>query len=692
MLKELELHNVLKHKHLKVNFAEGLNIIRGANEAGKSSMIEGLAYNWFGSAALDKSLDDSVHRGVKKTKFKTRTVLDMQGSEIVCERGASGAEIHRDGKVLCTGQREVTLKMEELFGLPTSKSQDIILAAQNSIRGVLSAGPAAAMEFVEKLGDFQQADQLIRGFTLKVTTGQVKPLEVQLGVAEASLRDTLATEEPNIPQIEGSCAKILAAEETAKKVLARATTSHETLLKAADTSRRKASLLDVIARHKQDFLKFEARKRVIAGARGELPGLKKQVTASEASSSRHYSWQAHQHFLRAKPPETDLLWDDGYEALLGEKKLTEALLRESEDANIRAVTNIAGLKAQRTTETVCPTCEREFDNKAQIEKANAALAARIEGAVSERDQAVARKQEAQGTLAELNTVISIQEQTVSWIQELPLTSINVDRHQVPYTVSWVGPVIPEEPAILLPSELAELTSKIVAYEATLETEPSLVPPDNTMAVGAEEELASMPEPTSQEDLNKSQSELAEAQRVLTATKAERGAMDKVLAAAKTAIAVRFSQIAEAEKLVSRLESDLKELSKNNSVLKELREARGQVAEMLWAKILGGTSAFFSQFRGVQSVVTKSKQGFLVDGSNSRPSGSTLDVLGLALRITIAKVFSTCGVLILDEPSAGCDEERTALMTAGLVSAGFDQVILVTHKQADEGAAGNLIQL
>lgn len=139
------------------------------------------------------------------------------------------------------------------------------------------------------------------------------------------------------------------------------------------------------------------------------------------------------------------------------------------------------------------------------------------------------------------------------------------------------------------------------------------------------------------------------------------------------------------------QGQLQEQAKNNEFIKTLRDCRKLVADALWNRLMGGVSAYFSQFRGVPSVVASTPKGITVDGRLSKPSGSTLDILGLALRITIAKMFANSGLLILDEPSAGCDEDRTMLMTGGLLGAGFDQIILVTHKDVDENA-GKLIFL
>jgi len=132
-----------------------------------------------------------------------------------------------------------------------------------------------------------------------------------------------------------------------------------------------------------------------------------------------------------------------------------------------------------------------------------------------------------------------------------------------------------------------------------------------------------------------------------------------------------------------------EIQANYELIAAVREARISISTLLWQKLLAVTETYFSLFREKQSTLSMSDKGILVDGHASAPSGSTLDVLGLALRLAMSKMFANSGLCILDEPSAGCDDSRTSAMTGGLTAAGFDQIIMVTHKDVDENA-GNLI--
>ena len=133
---------------------------------------------------------------------------------------------------------------------------------------------------------------------------------------------------------------------------------------------------------------------------------------------------------------------------------------------------------------------------------------------------------------------------------------------------------------------------------------------------------------------------------------------------------------------------------NNVLLRKLRGARPKVADKLWAAVLSTVSYYFSAIRGTQSVVTRDDAGFKVDGKPVPGlSGSTLDALGLAIRIALTKTFlPNNDFLILAEPAAACDDGREANMLAVITTAGFDQVLLVTHSNLADAYADRMIYL
>jgi len=75
------------------------------------------------------------------------------------------------------------------------------------------------------------------------------------------------------------------------------------------------------------------------------------------------------------------------------------------------------------------------------------------------------------------------------------------------------------------------------------------------------------------------------------------------------------------------------------------------------------------------------------------SGSTLDALGLAIRIALTRTFlSNVPWLILDEPAAACDDSREAAMMGVVSGCGFPQVLMVSHSELGEAYASNVVTL
>jgi ABC-type taurine transport system ATPase subunit len=128
----------------------------------------------------------------------------------------------------------------------------------------------------------------------------------------------------------------------------------------------------------------------------------------------------------------------------------------------------------------------------------------------------------------------------------------------------------------------------------------------------------------------------------------------------------------------------------------VRQCRPLIADQLWNLVLNAVSTYFSDMRGVPSKVRKTTDAFTVDGhpvTGETISGSTLDILGLAIRVALVRTFMPMSpFLILDEPAAACDDGRTNNMLGFLATAGFKQVLLVTHEDISQAVADNMITL
>jgi DNA repair exonuclease SbcCD ATPase subunit len=140
--------------------------------------------------------------------------------------------------------------------------------------------------------------------------------------------------------------------------------------------------------------------------------------------------------------------------------------------------------------------------------------------------------------------------------------------------------------------------------------------------------------------------------------------------------------------------DIEAVGFNNALLKKMRAIKPLVTDHLWGSVLAAVSQFFTQLRGEASVVTKDSDGFKVNGASVKSlSGSTLDVLALAVRVALTKTFiPNSSMLILDECAAACDKDRTSNLLGFLAATHFRQIILASHDELSLSVADNVLDL
>ncbi len=184
MLKTLKLSNYRQHVDRTVTFTPGINAIRGAVEAGKSTIMEAWAYLFFGSKALSESLDDVVTYHTPVSKLRVDGDFSFHGIDYSAYRGKSGAEVSwAGGKV--TGQTECTRFFESLFRCEAGMAGKLMIAEQVQLRGALEDGPKAAGEMIEYLADFDLLDRTIGLVQEKLPSGATSGVEARIALLAA---------------------------------------------------------------------------------------------------------------------------------------------------------------------------------------------------------------------------------------------------------------------------------------------------------------------------------------------------------------------------------------------------------------------------------------------------------------------------------------------------------------------------
>lgn len=693
LLTSVALKNFMKHESLVVSLEAGMNVIRGSNEAGKSSLLTGIAYNWFGSGALPQSVDDTVTWEAKKSSMKTKTNFTVGDHHYICKRSASGAELYRGNSVspIVTGHKEVSSAIATLFELPSvATATKLQIASQNDVRGVISLGATAAAAFIEELIDMREIDDMIKDVSERLTYSSDARKQA-VASADSAEEQLKATAKPvSTKKLENEVAALQENVTSLAKGVEEA--------RVASTN-AEVALRTCAGQRSATAAQYEGLKSKIATLDTKLGDPTEGVTAEEIATEAGLLEQTNAYnfyigeylpFLKTKPEVT---WEGTIASLELYIKGLEDKQDGLRDETVDLTMAIAKDKAGIVTDTVCPTCKQDICDVSKVEARNKELQASIDILEAEVAPLAAKAAECSGFLKEAKAILVFQQKQELWLAKRDHVAEALES-VVPKHILLIGGV-PTKPARTVTQgsfntlclERDKQRAAEEAYEVNLEIYTKLREEEEEFKSKLEDQAVG--QSCAEETKKWADIALQEVSAKLSSAVAEHSESSSTL------VAIRVTN-ESVSRLRETLTEDIKnwrkqaeEIQENYNLVAALRSARLDISSLLWQKLLGVTETYFSLFRGKQSTLDMSKKGILVDGKLSAPSGSTLDILGLALRLAMSKLFANNGLCILDEPSAGCDDNRTAAMTGGLISAGFDQVIMVTHKDVDE-QAGNLI--
>lgn len=702
MIKRLEVANFMRHRSLSLEFSPGLSAIRGGNEQGKSSSLYAVGYALFGVRALPDSLEGVVTWGEPVNTLKVVLHLTVDGIDYVVKRGKAGAELTYPGGIV-TGQTEVTAFVGNLLRVDVAAAGRLMVAGQNNIRGALESGTKATTELIERLASFDQIDRLIDLIQTHLTIGSTKVAEDALARAQETLAS--AQELAKAPDTKGLESLVDSATESLnsaerdlesakvneRMVQERHAAAREQAVKHAEAVRT----LDKAQAQVQDLQQRMAALGKVKAPSGSESALRDQLEAAENHEQLRATYLQVEPYLQ-EPSGPRI--EGGVEGL--EKEIENDSMQATKAHNL--VTQLTGdLRLQQTllTHGTCSFCGKDFSGVPEVEEKNAEVRAQVANlekmladATSQaemwdksRDEALAIQRASKAPLR----LLSAHPDLVGAVDDL-----------MPPQLCWLKEVPSEAGADVeaLRSALRELKAAQRRYDedqAALATLQPLLAKAKDDLEAAKAAVAAAPEVyLPQDELEGARGVTATVEKELRAARDRLTQAKQALKDAKDGHTRALQALHDAQEVVSARSAEIDALVFNNTLLKKVRTARPAIADRLWAVVLKAVSGYFSEIRGVKSRVTKDSDGFKVDGhSVSTLSGSTLDALGLAIRVALVRTFlPSAPFLILDEPAAAMDEGRTHNMLGFISSAGFSQVILVTHEDVSESIADNIIQL
>lgn len=683
MILQLKLTYFRRHESLTLDYTAGLNAIKGANESGKSSSAEALAYAFYGARALRESLADTVTWGQPEGALRVVVNFEFDGVRYNLYRAKSGCELTYDGGKV-TGQSDVTKFIETLFGANADTASRLMLVGQNDLRGSLTAGPTATVELIERLAGFSLLDDIIQKIQEQLPSGPTTVAASRLADATAAVEAYVAPVEPVLDPLP---AEKLADQEDVVQGIRETYTKIDvvTLRAEVDASIAQARGVEAAAA-RAETLRKETAHVPVAPETSEAQIGEWEATARDAVTAAH-RWKEY-----TKPvPTAEAGWE-------GDAASFEAAYSTLKKDLPQRITRLSGLEQTRRealllkiNEKECAFCKKSLADVPEVAQANAAQDSKVELL--------------DGQIACLRFEISTLKEDLAQMDELQVVDDQIRRtfsselfdfsDTMPTVPVWKGapPVQPDGTDWAAWARTARKAWQDFNRAVTVR-EGKLA--DLTEA----ERLAALPVA----DVSAQRAELERATAVRAeVTQAEAKLVDLRHAVAmaeqayRNALALYESNkglLAVLTEARDKAHTDLTAITVHNDLIKKIRAARPVVAATLWGSVLAAISHYFTEVRGEKSIVTRSSNGFRVNGHGTAGlSGSALDSLGLAIRLALTKTFlPNIDFLLLDEPAAACTDERETNMLGVVVTAGFEQVLLVTHSQNADAFAANLVQI
>lgn len=707
MIKTLKLTKFRKHEDRTFEFGEGLVVCRGANESGKTTIQEGMLYALYGAKVLRDSLAQCVTWGHKESELKVELVLEVEGQEFSYRRSKAGAEVIKDGNVFITGQSEVTAFSATLLGADAKTAGSLMLADQSGLRGTLDEGPTAVSGLMSKLADFDTIDRIILAMQETLLLGADAPVREKLKAAEVELEQAFDAMPAPFTLVD------------AERAVSKAENKANALRKQRDENEAPAYSLAIeklsqaeAAKEKYDdavtavnkahtklghavTLLDDAKSRVIVIDHDRIASLRKDVFDIAEAMKRATAWEA----FKKLPEFPAAHWEGDSESFHTYLQNSKKLLDDA-NAKTTAINNqIADAKRRKVEGGVCKLCGTDISQRKDIVENNAAI---------DREVAVLTEQlcEWQDKVRALSNEVGHLEAVARSARSYTVPPsvrpyVTEENLTVPTRYLWIGGDGYIRPDFdKLKEELADLERKaeasnraegeVKALERALEqarieyadvaARLQVTPDINLAPFKAAHVVAA-------DALNTIDNLIWEEGQRFNQAKAD---FDSI----KTSQESCLMKINAAKLRIDEYTKDIEAIGFNNALLKKMRAIKPAVTDHLWGSVLAAVSQFFTQLRGEASVVTKDSDGFKVNGASVKSlSGSTLDVLALAVRVALTKTFiPNSTMLVLDEPGAGCDQVRMASLLGFLSSVGFKQVLLASHDSLSLNVADRVINI
>src|SRR5690349_5427652 len=199
---KVELENIKSHIDSKFEFSRGTTAITGRNGAGKTTIIEAIAWTLFD--VLDYKKEDFVRRGAKKGAARVTFESSLDEREYVVYRDTLTGYNVADpqlGKRIADKREEVTRFLWQHLGLEPGTDlralfKEAVGVPQGTLTAIFNGTPLerkATFDRLLKVDEYRQAAEKLRD-TAKYLESNISEIDVRIARAEGELMRVERTE------------------------------------------------------------------------------------------------------------------------------------------------------------------------------------------------------------------------------------------------------------------------------------------------------------------------------------------------------------------------------------------------------------------------------------------------------------------------------------------------------------------
>jgi exonuclease SbcC len=688
MLNSLSLTNFQRHEKFSHSFHPGLTLCVGPNWVGKSSLMRGILYALFGTSAVPVKAANLTTRGQKGMEAVVSFTAAGQNYEV--RRGRNTAELRRAGEVVASGQNPVTAMVESLIG-DAKSFLTFQTARQGEAAGLLTLGAAKLAQHIDTVTGASTVDTVLERCrqersALGNAAEKAAEAETALEMAETECRELTA-------HLDALKAELAQAEAEARSLSETASEAQ----KGWETRRRRLEQAKLFEQQGREMagqiVACEDRLRAAQDALRDnpvanVPTLYERLTYLLGAFRAYTEHEAAKSAWAARFAEADGKLAELRKKLPAEElpDLDELVKRATQAAAAAEVARLTALKEMcALPEEVCYACGRPFEvHDLDMRRANLAEA---EQAYAERAREAEQTQQAYEAAKTLHTRRKmvqdrmrehqqVRDATPRWEPRQEVTAAEISAAQHAYETAIERNAIYGRAA----SEAEQAERELMTLRAVLSSRQPPIPTTEQEVDSALHHYQTTYQAYSEHD--KVLAELRTQGRLQAETL--RRAKD-TLKEAKHAHALLTGK-ATRDRLLAKL-------------AKYLRDSRDRFTHQTWVGLLNYASTFVSDASGgAITALRRDPQGEFtyVEDGDERPlelaSGQQLAILGVAIKLALAAaVGSRFEVLLLDEVAAAASDENALLLTTCLAKTG-QQVLLVSHREADAAVANDVIAL